>query len=84
MPEPVLVIACGALAREINELKKLNGWEHLHMQCIDARLHLRPALIPDRLRAKIRENKEHYERQRVHPSSVAVDPLGKLHLVFLG
>lgn len=31
------------------------------MQCIDARLHLRPALIPERLRAKIRENKGKYE-----------------------
>ncbi len=61
MPDPVLVIACGALAREINQLKKLNGWEHLHMQCIDARLHLRPALIPDRLRAKIQENKNRYQ-----------------------
>lgn len=61
MADPVLVIACGALAREINELKQLNRWEHLDMQCIDARLHLRPALIPDRLRAKIRENKDHYE-----------------------
>ncbi len=31
------------------------------MQCIDARLHLRPALIPDRLRDKIRENKDRYD-----------------------
>lgn len=61
MPDPVLVIACGALAREINGLKQLNGWEHLHMQCIDARLHLRPALIPDRLRDKIRTNKDRYQ-----------------------
>jgi hypothetical protein len=61
MPSPVLVIACGALAREIDDLKRLNGWSHLHMQCIDARLHLRPALIPDRLRAKIRENKDRYD-----------------------
>jgi len=59
--KPILVIACGALAREIHELKRLHGWEHLHMQCIDARLHLRPALIPERLRAKIRENKGKYE-----------------------
>jgi len=58
---PVLVIACGALAREIDQLKHLNGWKHLHMQCIDARLHLRPALIPDRLRKKIQENKAKYE-----------------------
>ena len=62
MRKPILVIACGALAREIDALKRSYGWEHLHMQCIDARLHLRPALIPDRLRAKIRENKDRYEQ----------------------
>ncbi len=61
MHKPVLVIACGALAKEIDALKRSNGWHHLHMQCIDARLHLRPALIPDRLRAKIRQNRERYE-----------------------
>jgi hypothetical protein len=50
------------LAREINELKRTHGWGHLHMQCIDARLHLRPALIPERLRDKIRENKDKYDQ----------------------
>lgn len=60
--ESVLVIACGALAREIIELKRLHRWDHLHMQCIDARLHNRPALIPERLRQKIREHKKRYER----------------------
>ncbi len=62
MPEPILVIACGALAKEIDALKRSYGWHHLHMQCIDARLHLRPALIPDRLREKIRQNKGKYEK----------------------
>ena len=59
--EVVLVIACGALAREINALRRLNGWSHMHMECIDARLHLRPALIPDRLRTRIRANKDRYD-----------------------
>ena len=58
----VLVIACGALAREFTQLIRSHGWEHLHMQCIDARLHLRPALIPERLRDKIRQNKGKYEQ----------------------
>lgn len=58
----VLVIACGALAREIVELKRLHRWDHMDLQCIDARLHNRPALIPDRLRAKIRENAGRYRR----------------------
>lgn len=62
MPESVLVIACGALAREIVALKHRYGWQHLDMQCIDARLHNRPALIPDRLRQKIRDNAGNYDR----------------------
>jgi hypothetical protein len=49
VPKPLLVIACGALAREINQLKLSNGWEHLHLRCIDARLHNRLALIPERV-----------------------------------
>lgn len=57
----VLVIACGALAGEINDLKKSYGWDHLDMQCIDARLHLRPERIPERLREKIRKNKDKYQ-----------------------
>lgn len=62
MPERVLVIACGALAREIVALKRHFGWQHMDMQCIDARLHNRPALIPERVRQKIRDNRKRYER----------------------
>ena len=62
MPEQVLVIACGALAREINELRRSYGWHHLHLKCIDARLHNRPTLIPDRLREKIRRYKGEYDQ----------------------
>ena len=62
MPEQVLVIACGALAHEIDDLKRLNGWQHLHLSCLDAKLHHRPALIPARLREKIRRNKTKYDR----------------------
>lgn len=61
MPDSVLVIACGALAREIDDLKSAHGWDHLHLACIDAKLHHRPALIPDRLREKIRRNKGKYD-----------------------
>ncbi len=62
MPEHVLVIACGALAREINELRRSYGWHHLHLKCIDARLHNRPTLIPDRLREKILRYKGEYDQ----------------------
>ena len=60
MPEPILVIACGALAREIHELRRHWGWEHLHLKCIDASLHNRPAQIPGRLRRMIRKHRRSY------------------------
>ena len=61
MPESLLIIACGALASEINELKNSNGWQHLHLACLDAKLHHRPEQIPDRLRSKIRRYKQEYD-----------------------
>jgi hypothetical protein len=60
VPEPILVIACGALSREISELKKLHGWDHMDLASIDAWLHNRPEKIPDRLRAKIRQYGKSY------------------------
>ena len=51
----VLVIACGALAREILALKALNGWEHLDLQCLPAKLHLWPDRIPDAVEAAVAE-----------------------------
>ena len=59
--ESILVIACGALAHEINELKQFYGWDHMHLKCIDAWLHNRPELIADRLRRKIRKYKKEYD-----------------------
>ena len=62
MAEKILVIACGALAQEIEDLKRANGWAHLHLSCLDAKLHHRPARIPARLREKIRRNKARFDR----------------------
>ncbi|MEM9098984.1 MAG: DUF1638 domain-containing protein [Pseudomonadota bacterium] len=50
-----LMIACGALAREILALKQINGWEHLELTCLPAKLHLFPDQIPDAVRAKVAE-----------------------------
>lgn len=61
VPEPILVIACGALAREIDALKRRWGWRHLHLKCIDAKLHNRPAEIPARLRQMIRRHRSAYD-----------------------
>lgn len=49
----VLLIACGALAHEILALKRLNGWDHLSLTCLPAKLHLTPDLIPDAVEAAV-------------------------------
>jgi hypothetical protein len=57
----VMVIACGALAREILALRDLNGWTHLDLQCLPAKLHLRPDRIPDAVEAAVAEARGRYE-----------------------
>ncbi|MGA0541613.1 DUF1638 domain-containing protein [Neotabrizicola sp. VNH66] len=47
----ILLIACGALAREILDLRAANGWSHLDLQCLPANLHL----WPDRITAAVEE-----------------------------
>jgi hypothetical protein len=56
----VLVIACGALAREIAALRRANGWPQLDVQCLPADLHNQPRRIPGAVRAKIRANRRRY------------------------
>jgi hypothetical protein len=48
-----LVIACGALARELVALRTLNNWPHMVVQCLPADWHNRPEKIPAAVRAKI-------------------------------
>ena len=49
----VLVIACGALAREIVALKRLNGWSALAIECLPPELHNRPEQIPAAVQSAI-------------------------------
>lgn len=60
--EPVLIIACGALAREIVALKKLNDWSAMDVQCLPPELHNRPERIPAAVRGAIESNRKHYSR----------------------
>jgi Protein of unknown function (DUF1638) len=50
---PVLIIACGALAREIVALKRVNGWSGMDVQCLPPELHNRPDQIPAAVQAAI-------------------------------
>lgn len=57
-----LVIACGALAREIAALRRANGWSALDVRCLPAELHNRPERIAPAVREAIRENRTRYQR----------------------
>lgn len=59
---PLLVIACGALSHEIVALKRLNGWDHIVVQCLPADLHNRPARIPAAVRQKIVSGRARFQR----------------------
>ncbi len=60
-PDRILVIACGALAREIVALKRLNGWDHLAVRCLPAELHNRPERITAAVRDQIHSNRSRYD-----------------------
>ena len=57
-----LVIACGALAREIVALKRMNCWDGVEVQCLTPELHNRPERIPEAVRSAIAAARERYER----------------------
>lgn len=58
MDTPVLVIACGALARELVALREMNQWPYLAIQCLPADLHNRPERIPALLRTTIEKYRD--------------------------
>jgi hypothetical protein len=60
-----LVIACGALAREIAALKRANGWSALEVRCLPAELHNRPERIAPAVRAAIQANRGRYAQMFV-------------------
>lgn len=57
----ILLVACGALAREIVALTKANGWTHLDLQCLPADLHLRPERIPGEVERIVSERRADYD-----------------------
>lgn len=57
----ILLIACGALAREILALKDMNGWDHLDLTCLPASLHLYPEKITDAVRGAVEKHRANYD-----------------------
>jgi Protein of unknown function (DUF1638) len=57
-----LLLACGALAREIVDLVELNGWSAFDIQCLPAKWHNTPQLIVPALREAIRDARDGYQK----------------------
>ncbi|MEE3359673.1 MAG: DUF1638 domain-containing protein [Pseudomonadota bacterium] len=58
----VLLIACGALAREILDVKEKNGWDHLDLTCLPAILHNSPDQIVPAVKAAVEKHRSSYDR----------------------
>ncbi len=58
----ILLLACGALAAEILALIKLNGWNHFHLHCLPAQLHLYPDKIPGEVERAVIKFKKKFDR----------------------
>ena len=54
----VLLIACGALAREILAVVKANGWTHIDLQCLPAIYHNKPEKITPEVRKTINKHQK--------------------------
>ena len=57
----ILLVACGALAREILDLKAANGWTHLDLTCLPANYHLYPEKITQAVRNTVAKHRNAYD-----------------------
>jgi hypothetical protein len=57
----VLIIACGALAREILAVRDAHGWSHLDLTCLPAILHNHPEKIVDAVRDAVHAHRDAYQ-----------------------
>jgi len=58
---PILVITCAAVAREVNDIKKLSQWSQMDLQAITADLHVTPEKIPQAVAEQIDKARDQYE-----------------------
>ncbi len=60
--ERVLLIACGALAREILDLIARNGWSHMDLTCLPAILHNHPDRIAPAVEQAVQKHRATHAR----------------------
>ncbi len=58
----VLILACGALARELLEVTRLHDLEGITVDCLPAALHNTPTEIPDAVEARLAAIGDQYDR----------------------
>lgn len=61
-PEKLLVLACGALAREVLAVVRANRWEYVDVHCLPAKLHVAPDRIPAAVDDALAELGSSYDR----------------------
>lgn len=57
-----LLLACGALAREILAVTQANGWDHMDLICLPANLHSHPDRIPDAVETAVTKHRDSYDQ----------------------
>jgi Protein of unknown function (DUF1638) len=62
MSERLLVLACGALAREVLAIVQANGWQHVEVRHLPPELHATPRRIPRALEETLQEATGSYDR----------------------
>ena len=60
--ERLLILACGALAREVLAVVRANRWDHVDVHCLPAQLHSTPRRIPQAVDEALQEAAGRYDR----------------------
>lgn len=58
----VLILACGALAREIRDVARLHELENVTLECVPASLHMTPELIAPAVRQRLDRHGAAFDR----------------------
>lgn len=58
----ILILACGALAREILDILKLNDFQHIDLKCLPAIYHNTPEKIVPAVREIVTRERAHFEK----------------------
>ncbi|WP_422050014.1 DUF1638 domain-containing protein [Shimia sp.] len=58
----VLLLACGALAREILDLIKRNNWSHMDLTCLPAIYHVHPEKIAPAVRDAVAKHRDTHDQ----------------------